>query len=186
MWLYMLTNKINGKRYIGTSVNPISHRISRHVYAAKCGRKDMAISSAIRKYGIENFQISELGQSADYASLMNMEVEAIKSNGTIFPSGYNLAPGGEGLRRPCSETTKKLISEKAKGRKPWNLGNLAPSTQQKRERRGFKAGAPKGYVPWNKGLKTVPLSKEHKKSIALGVSEIRATKFWISRKGDMR
>src|SRR5882762_4463739 len=102
MWLYKLTNMANKKAYIGTSVNPVSHRISRHVYAAKSGRKNMAISCAIRKYGIESFKVRVIGQSEDYEKLLRMEAAAIAKQNTLVPNGYNICTGGRGARRACS------------------------------------------------------------------------------------
>ena len=53
MYIYIATNKINGKQYVGQSVNdPHNGRIKSH---KKTDNKTV-ISRAIRKYGFENFE----------------------------------------------------------------------------------------------------------------------------------
>ena len=201
MWLYKLTNKINGKGYVGTSVNPISQRLSRHLYAANSGRKDMAIACAIRKYGLDAFEVECLAHTDDYEQLLQMEIAAIKEHGTLFPYGYNISEGGQGSRRACSETTRAKISARTKGRKAWNLGKkLGPLSEDQKiklSERSARKGKPainrgipwseetrqkmKSRVPWNKGKKTGPMSEEQKQKIAETVSKVRATRFWSSR-----
>ena len=182
MWLYKLLNKVNGKGYIGTSVNPISHRVSRHLYAAKCGRKDMAIACAIRKHGIENFEVRELGMFEDYAQLLQAEAKAIVSQRTRVPDGYNVSAGGMGARRACSQETRDRISSKTKGRIPWNFGKRNSLTVKRYANRGNIGHPPIGSKPWNMGKKAGPMPEEMKAKIAEGVRRVRATKFWSSRK----
>ena len=47
--IYKITNKINGKKYVGQS-NNINRRFSEH-----CLRSEIPIDIAIQKYGKENF-----------------------------------------------------------------------------------------------------------------------------------
>lgn len=60
--IYKITNKINGKCYIGQSIN-IQKRINEHFWKSKC-EKDVSFNSilhtAIRKYGKENFEYETL------------------------------------------------------------------------------------------------------------------------------
>ena len=55
-YIYCITNKINGKKYIGQTTETIHKRWIRHINA----HSNMAISKAIDKYGKENFEIKEL------------------------------------------------------------------------------------------------------------------------------
>lgn len=180
MWLYKLTNKIDGKGYIGTSVNPVSHRVSRHVYAAKSGHNGMAITSAIRKYGIENFSIEVIGQASDYEELMKMEAIAIIAHNTAVPHGYNISAGGLGARRPCSPETRALISARTKGRIPWNFGKCNAKTIARYASRGNRVRQPDGRKPWNFGKKTGPMPEKHRQQIAETMRRVRATRFWSS------
>lgn len=205
MWLYKLTNKTNGKAYIGTSVNPIEQRLSRHLYAAKSGRRDMAIACAIRKYGIDNFDVECIGHAKNYDQLLQMEVKAIKTHGTLFPNGYNITEGGMGACRPCSETTKAKISARTLGRTPWNKGKKTGSLSEEHRRKLSERSFTKRNGPWNKGVpiteehrqkliaakrrnptwnkgkKTGPMSEAEKLKRSEGVKRARAEKFWSSR-----
>lgn len=60
--IYMFTNKLNNKRYIGSAVD-LNKRISRYFqkyYLNNIRFKNILIIKAIRKYGIDNFYISIL------------------------------------------------------------------------------------------------------------------------------
>lgn len=183
MWLYKLTNKTTGKQYIGTSVKPVSYRISRHVYAAKKNVSNMAISCAIRKYGIESFSVETIGESSDHDSLLRMEAAAISEQGTLAPNGYNVTAGGRGcVQRPCSQETRDRMSANRKGRTPWNKGKGIWGAIRARRAVGSHVGGPaKGSKPWNVGKKTGPMPEEAKKLIAEGVRRVRAARFWSTR-----
>jgi predicted GIY-YIG superfamily endonuclease len=51
--VYKLTNKLNGKVYVGQTKNTVERRVRSHVKT-----KRSLIGKAIRKYGIESFEIS--------------------------------------------------------------------------------------------------------------------------------
>jgi predicted GIY-YIG superfamily endonuclease len=57
--IYKIENLINGKKYIGQSVNP-NYRFSQHKFG------DSAISKAIKKYGESNFSFEILEWTEDY------------------------------------------------------------------------------------------------------------------------
>ncbi|MGL5736567.1 MAG: GIY-YIG nuclease family protein, partial [Beijerinckiaceae bacterium] len=54
--IYMLTNLINGKRYVGLAKS-IRTRMATHRYAAKRKPTNSHIYNAIRKYGIDAFSV---------------------------------------------------------------------------------------------------------------------------------
>jgi group I intron endonuclease len=85
MAIYLILNKINGKRYIGKSKN-ITARWTRHKYNAKIGIITY-LYKAIRKYRPENFVIEFLCEG-DYQ-------EEIKQIELLKPE-YNMTSGGEG------------------------------------------------------------------------------------------
>ena len=58
MVIYKFENKINGKVYIGQTIQKLSKRISSHKYPS--GNKNLPIDAAIKKYGIENFSITTM------------------------------------------------------------------------------------------------------------------------------
>lgn len=85
--IYKITNKINGKIYVGQS-NDIERRFSEHKY-----RNKLPIDIAIQKYGKENFTFEVL-EKCSIEQLNNREtywIKALKS----FEDGYNYTLGGE-------------------------------------------------------------------------------------------
>ena len=92
--VYIITNQINGKQYVGLTTKTIQSRLTRHIYDAK--REDrnkgsLLLTRAIRKYGKENFKIDLV--SNDFLSIQELkrgETAAIKSFNTLAPNGYNL------------------------------------------------------------------------------------------------
>jgi len=53
--IYKVTNKVNGKCYIGQTCGSVDRRFSQHCYDANKNKKKNPFHSAIRKYGKENF-----------------------------------------------------------------------------------------------------------------------------------
>ena len=104
--VYKITNKINGKSYIGQSIN-IQKRIHQHFWKAKCVKDisyNSALHSAIRKYGQINFQ-TEIIQECSTENIDEKEKYYIKYYNTLTPNGYNILSGGQKNRaipRFCS------------------------------------------------------------------------------------
>lgn len=91
-YLYLITNTVNEKAYIGISSNP-SQRFSYHGSLHQA--RKMAIARAIRKHGKSSFQLQVLANgSRSYCE--ELEKKAIVSFKTAIPSGYNIAKGGQG------------------------------------------------------------------------------------------
>jgi group I intron endonuclease len=57
--IYLIRNRINGKGYVGQTIQTMRKRWSLHKSEAKRGT-DFAICRAIRKHGVANFSIEEL------------------------------------------------------------------------------------------------------------------------------
>ena len=140
--IYMFTNKINGKRYVGQTKN-FYKRYNSHIYSSydkNSNRHNVPFHKAIRKYGIDNFQIDILIDNIQTKEEMNeLEKSLICFFNTLCKNnmGYNVAEGGESgnpfagktddemakfrdecrernLGKKLSEETKKKISEKNK------------------------------------------------------------------------
>ena len=113
MVIYKITNKINGKAYIGQTIQDVEKRWRRH--CSNCENKS-AISKAIKKYGKDNFTFEVIEENIDNIELLNsLEVHYISVLNTMYPSGYNLMLGGD--NRTLSDETRKKMSE-AKKEKP--------------------------------------------------------------------
>lgn len=97
MLIYKATNKINGKSYIGQTVQTLNQRKSRHKYAVEHNeQKYSKFYAAIKKYGWDNFEweILEENNSWSYEDLDNKEKYYIQFFDTLN-NGYNLLPGGQ-------------------------------------------------------------------------------------------
>lgn len=62
--IYMITNIINNKKYIGQAIN-LKKRIRKHIQLSKSQLYDAPIYRAINKYGIDNFSIEILFETSD-------------------------------------------------------------------------------------------------------------------------
>lgn len=94
--IYMIKNKVNGKMYIGQSRN-IRRRWLQHktVYYNKNSKAyNLPINSAIRKYGLKEFEFTILKECP--INLLDLyEVEYIKKYQTLInQNGYNISIGG--------------------------------------------------------------------------------------------
>ena len=89
--IYKITNKINGKAYVGQSVH-IEERWRQH----KNQHSDSLIHQAIKKYGIDNFIFEVLEECENDKQILNAREEYwIKHFNTIKPNGYNKTSGGD-------------------------------------------------------------------------------------------
>jgi group I intron endonuclease len=92
--IYIIVNKLNDKKYIGQTKQKLKSRFTGHKSKANKGSK-LAFHNAIRKYGIENFEIILLEGNIDNVEISNQrEIQLIKKYNTLLPNGYNTAPGG--------------------------------------------------------------------------------------------
>lgn len=89
--IYTATNILNGKMYIGQSVNP-KRRFTEH----KRGSKSKILSAAIQKHGKENFEFRILCWCPDKAYADMVETKLIEAHDTRRV-GYNICIGGEGF-----------------------------------------------------------------------------------------
>lgn len=108
-FVYLTTNKINGKQYVGSHNGEINDG-----YLGS----GLLILKAIRKYGKENFKI-ELLEECYPDNNQILEESYIEKYNTLIPNGYNISPtGGHGLKQSkLNETTKQKIKSKQKGKK---------------------------------------------------------------------
>lgn len=109
--IYSITNTVNGKRYIGKSIN-IKARWAQHKWSMKCERKgkdaNRHLFNAFKKYGVDAFifEVLETFPTVCEKSLIEAELFYIdKYRATERDFGYN-------LRRDSS--TKCMVHEETK------------------------------------------------------------------------
>lgn len=86
--IYKITNKVNGKSYIGVSNNP-ERRF--HEHCNQGYKYTSLIHRAIKKWGEHNFIFEVLEETHDWEA---KEVAYIAQLRTQAPNGYNIHPGG--------------------------------------------------------------------------------------------
>lgn len=171
--IYKATLKLDGRLYIGQTVKHLAKRIAEHKHASKNPKYDY-FHSAIKKYGIENFEWEILKECYSKKELDEEEDKFIIFYETRnLDKGFNLKGGGSYGKH--SEETKKIISEGKIaekngmfGKDPWNKGKNLTDEHKNKIKTKFK----KGQVPWNKDKKgtysTGKRSEETKKKISNG------------------
>ncbi len=109
--LYVVTNLVNNRRYIGIAVDFVRRR-KEHIR----GKGSLLVYRAIQKYGLNNIEFEPLVEGPD-KWIEDFEIRMISSLETFGPKGYNLTAGGNG-KLHCKHTaeTKEKISKAHKGK----------------------------------------------------------------------
>jgi group I intron endonuclease len=91
-YIYLITNKVNGKQYVGQTARDIWTRFEEHCQ----NTHGSAIGNAIQKYGYLNFSLQEL-EAVSLEQLDEREKYWIKYYNT-YHEGYNKTLGGKVIR----------------------------------------------------------------------------------------
>ena len=122
--IYIITNIINAKQYIGIT-NNLKNRWKQH---SSMNGSSPYLHAAINKHGINSFIFTHIATAYDLECAQIIEKMLIKEHNTKSPNGYNLTEGGEGVNGLIfSSETKAKIS--AKSKKMWE--NPSHIKQQK-------------------------------------------------------
>ena len=115
MHIYIITNKLNKKKYVGqTSLENPMVRVNQHFNPKRGGNKS-SIKSAIKKYGRGNFDIEIISYpEASQKTLNSIEISMIKQLKTITPHGYNVLEGGKGISKIKKTATKRKSTKLTK------------------------------------------------------------------------
>lgn len=165
--VYIHTNKINGKKYIGLTGqgNPNNRWHNGTNY-----RNSPHIRRAIEKYGWNNFEHEIYANNLTAEEASNLEIELIKKfNTTDENFGYNLDSGGS--RTTHSEATKQKMRNKALGRKqsPESIEKIRKASTGNKNCLGHKHTEESKQKNREAHIgKTHTLSEEQKINIALG------------------
>ena len=113
-YIYKITNKINGKSYIGQTTN-YQRRFREHRNKGYGEEPNKPLYNAFDKYGIDNFDFEVIEDLTE--NYNEREKYWIQYYNTLLPNGYNIEPGGEepplniGENSPYAEHTKQQIEE---------------------------------------------------------------------------
>lgn len=98
--IYKITNRINGKVYIGQSKDP-HRRFKDHVYG-KNNERNSAIHNAIKKYGVHAFDFDVIEHDvSEYNDREKYWIAYYRSNQHQY--GYNITDGGDDPPILCGE-----------------------------------------------------------------------------------
>jgi group I intron endonuclease len=164
--VYLLTNKINGKKYVGQTTQIIKRRIARHKDDALHHPK-YPINFAIRKYGMENFECKILKDSLSFDQMDFYEKKFIKELKTRTPGGYNCESGGCKLKTH-SEKSKKKTSNTLKKKYKDGFVNPAWSRKYSDEEKNRMRERSLGEKNPNYGAKS--FTKETRKKLSKAMS----------------
>jgi group I intron endonuclease len=107
--VYKITNILNNKSYVGITRKTLAERFEAHCNRANIEKS--AVQKAIKKYGKENFTITEIDIAISKEDLFNKEIYWIKTLDTL-KNGYNLTTGGEGIIEMTQEIKDKISKSK--------------------------------------------------------------------------
>lgn len=116
MIIYKITNKINGKIYVGQTIKTLKRRLQQHFANSK--KSNTYLCKAIRKHGKENFNIELLEECTSLKKLNKREsywIKRLDSKNNII--GYNLTNGGDGtIGHTHTKNAKQKMSIAKKGK----------------------------------------------------------------------
>jgi group I intron endonuclease len=126
--IYKISNKINNKIYIGQAKN-ITKRLYQYKYYFKTNIfTNKHLTSAIKKFGLENFEFSIL-EYVEENNLSEREIYWISHfDSSNNEKGYNKTLGGDGLK--ATPEIKLKISISLTGKKHTEERNLNQSLSQ--------------------------------------------------------
>ena len=136
--LYIATNVVNGKQYVG-----LSKEFHKRLISHKCAKTKSAFHAAIKEYGFDKFVFSHIADAFDLQAACDLERMLIQQHNTLAPNGYNLTVGGQvgpvGLKH--SAEAKKKIGEANLNRNQLVKDKFAKAQLGKTRDDNFRANA---------------------------------------------
>lgn len=176
MLIYLATNKINGKKYVGYTTLTLEERIKNHIRKSRSQKEYFYLfKNALRKYGEDSFSWSILEYCKSVEECCEREIHYIKELNTLSPNGYNLTEGGNGGIQ-SQEVKDKISASLKKYYKQCGhpLSNLTADQRKERTRKAWITKKKNGYV--HKGS---PVSKESRKKMSNSKNSKNALE-WIN------
>lgn len=120
--IYKITNTLNGKCYIGQSVDIYKRWVKHKSNCVQNQQRNKCLYRAFRKYGIDNFTF-EILQKCKKEKLDEREEYWIKKYDS-FKNGYNMNSGGHSHCGSWSKYKHKHLREYRRWQKDYNVQDL--------------------------------------------------------------
>lgn len=174
-YIYIITNSLNGKVYIGQTNSP-ALRWSQHKYTARTEAFPVQlITRAIKKYGEGSFAFEVIAAAKTQDDCNELEQILITQYDALnLDVGYNLDPGGKnGPRSPetVSKITESLRRHYAE-HDGWAKGRVMPEGHRK-----AIAEASVGKTGTNKGKKFSEETKAKMSASMVGKAHLKSRRF---------
>lgn len=115
-FIYVITNDLNGKQYVGKTNYTLEKRFKEHINDRKRERcEKRPLYSAMNKYGVEHFSISELEECSE-EDAADREIYWVDKLHTYGHNGYNATRGGDSKKyydyNVIAQKYKELLNAK--------------------------------------------------------------------------
>ena len=159
--IYCITNRVNGKKYVGQTKN-LKRRRKQHFFEAP-RRCDHPMARAVRKYGKDNFDMYVIEECTPEVVDERERFWIAELRTQEHDFGYNCENGGNACKS-LSETTRKKIGD---SRRKW----WASLSQEERDAHNDSRRGPRNLTEEQRqhmsvARKGILKSEEHKAKIA--------------------
>ena len=139
MIIYKAINQVNGKIYIGQTIQSLEQRKREHINDSKSDKRSFYFHKALNKYGADNFFYMIINE-CDNIDLLNKLEEYYISyyESTNKEIGYNLDGGGK--NNTISEETREKMRLRPimEGENHWNYGRTTSENTKNKQRQSMK------------------------------------------------
>ena len=161
-FIYKITNKTNGKKYIGKTLCTVEERWSQHIRESRKERNEnRPLHRAILKYGVENFIVETIEEipSNEAEDRERFWISFYNS----FKTGYNATLGGDGRQYIDENKILKDYEEEKNMNKVAVINNCSASTVKnilKRFKIEIKSGAEVSKTSFGKKVNMLDNNEE--------------------------
>ena len=121
--VYLITNTINGMKYVGQTTRPVEERFKGH----RSG--NLFVDKEMQRLGVENFTVEVLEECETVQQLREQEIFWMVEMNSIYPHGYNLNDGMDNvstftpvLKNYSTPTDPMAVAKGVVGRKwKWEI-----------------------------------------------------------------